>query len=63
VILEEDAKKIRKCRAYNILPMEEDGVLNPFTYFPEVATLVVSIFLQDLCLHGDRNEPGWWTCS
>ncbi|KAH8936964.1 hypothetical protein BDL97_17G113200 [Sphagnum fallax] len=38
VILEEDAKKIRKRRAYNILPMEEDGVSNPFSYFPEVAT-------------------------
>ncbi|CAM6036816.1 unnamed protein product [Sphagnum compactum] len=36
VILEEDAKKIRKRRAYNILPMEEDGVSNPFSYFPEV---------------------------
>ncbi|CAM6028628.1 unnamed protein product [Sphagnum balticum] len=38
VILEEDAKKIRKRRAYNILPMEEDGVSNPFSYFPKVAT-------------------------
>ncbi len=38
MILEEDAKKIRKRRAYNILPMEEDGVSNPFSYFPEVAT-------------------------
>jgi hypothetical protein len=38
VILEEDAKKIRKRQAYNILPMEEDGISNPFSYFPEVAT-------------------------
>jgi hypothetical protein len=30
---EEDAKKIRKHQAYNILPMEEDGVSNPFNYF------------------------------
>jgi hypothetical protein len=32
-IFGEDAKKIRKHQAYNILPMEEDGVSNPFNYF------------------------------
>jgi hypothetical protein len=31
--IEEDAKKISKHQAYNILPMEEDGVSNPFNYF------------------------------
>jgi len=32
-IFEEDAKKTRKHQVYNILPMEEDGISNPFNYF------------------------------
>ncbi len=53
MILEEDAKKIRKCRAYNILPMEEDDVSNPFNYFPEVATSQsCSIQILDMSMAG-----------
>lgn len=35
-VMEEDAKKIRGFKAFNILPLETPGVANAFTNFPEV---------------------------
>lgn len=39
-VMEEDAKKLKGFKAYNILPLktplETPTVLNPFDYFPEV---------------------------
>jgi len=38
--MEEDAKKLKGFKAYNILPLktplDTPSVLNPFDYFPEV---------------------------
>jgi callose synthase len=35
-VMEEDAKKIKEFKSYNILPLETPGVPNPFVFFPEV---------------------------
>jgi hypothetical protein len=35
-IMEEDAKKVKGFRAYNILPLDTPGVANVFEKFPEV---------------------------
>lgn len=34
--MEEDAKKVKGFKAYNILPLETPGVANVFQSFPEV---------------------------
>jgi len=37
--MEEDAKKVKGFKAYNILPLETPGVANVFQSFPEVKSL------------------------
>lgn len=39
-IMEEDAKKVKGFKAYNILPLETPGVANVFQSFPEVCFVV-----------------------
>ena len=42
-IMEEDAKKVKGFKAYNILPLDAPGVANVFEKFPEVGPIPKTI--------------------
>jgi len=62
-VMEEDAKKIKEFKSYNILPLETPGVPNPFVFFPEVIGATEAIkyttdmprFRNDYVVPTDRN--------